>query len=54
MGREIPGLAKYYNWDEFEKYCANNGIGCDEEDWWPWWDCWKKGYDTAHNDLDEE
>ena len=40
----------YYCWEEFTAYCELEGIPLeDEDDWKPWWDCWKTGIDAANN-----
>lgn len=41
-------------WNGFTKFAHTQGISLDsEEDWGPWWDCWKSGYDQGEDDYME-
>lgn len=43
-----PKDAEWYKWTAFLEWSENNGISLDcEEDWTPWWNCWKAGYSAA-------
>lgn len=43
-----PKDAHSYGWNDFVKWGTNWGISFDhEDDWKPWWDCWKAGYKAA-------
>lgn len=45
---KIPDNAEYYGWQAFIRYAERQGIALDDEDdWGPWWDCWKAGYIAA-------
>ena len=36
-----------YAWESFCWWAAENGVAMDyEEDWRPWWDCWKAAIDS--------
>lgn len=42
----------YHQWALFEDWCEKQGINPEhEEDWRPWWDCWKAAID-AHQAHD--
>jgi len=48
---ETPEKEKY-NWAKFTEYANREGISLDdEEDYGPWWDCWKEGYICAISDV---
>lgn len=39
---------KWYEWEEFSKFALANYISLDsQDDWGPWWACWKAGYDCS-------
>ncbi len=42
--REKPKNADFYAWEQFCKWADANGVGKHEDDWTPWWDCWKAAY----------
>ncbi len=45
-----PEDADWYDWDAFVAWADKQGISLeDEEDFLPWWDCWKAGYSVAMN-----
>ena len=47
-----PDHAIKYDWFEFGNYAVKNGISLSRvDDWEPWWECWKAGYDHCHETL---
>lgn len=45
-----PESAEYFDWNGFVEFCEAEGISlADEEDYGPWWKCWKKAYSSAMN-----
>lgn len=38
-------------WNIFAVWAEDYGVSDEHEnDWGPWWDCWKAGYDCAYED----
>lgn len=36
-----------YCWDEFRDWCEDNCVSLEhQDDWGPWWDCWKAAIDA--------
>ncbi len=34
-----------YNWNSFTEWAEENGVSLDhEDDYGPWWDCWKDAH----------
>jgi hypothetical protein len=44
----MPRKKNEYGWKEFVKFAEQEGINLEhEDDWGPWWNCWKGGYIAA-------
>lgn len=35
---------KDYNWDDFEAFCEVWEIGIEDDEWFPYWECWKMAH----------
>lgn len=50
--RKKPKDADFHGWSTFEKWANANSISDTHvEDWWPWWECWKAGFNAAMNSM---
>lgn len=46
-------IKELFNWKAFEEWANETGINLDhEDDYGPWWECWKVAYFQALNDKD--
>lgn len=44
-----PDKADFYDWERFNKWADDHGIGEHPDDWKLMWDCWKYAYSSALN-----
>jgi len=49
--REPPVGVSRDAWLSFERWADDNGIEVDPDDWKPWWNCFKSGYNIGHFDA---
>ncbi len=48
--RTQPKDAVYFAWTHFEAWANREGVGTEDVDWEPWWECWKVAYRAAVNE----
>lgn len=52
--RQRPDNAVWFAWRDFEEWANENEISDEhEEDWFPWWLCWKAGYAASMREPQE-
>jgi len=47
MSNFLVGQNLIYCWEEFQNWADANGVSLEhEDDWKPWWECWRAAIDA--------
>ena len=49
-----PTDAADYRWPDFENWADDNDVGESEDDYKPWWDCWKTAIRVECDYLEDQ